>query len=162
MTDPKEIFLANDAATAALGEALMPLLAPGDLVLLRGELGAGKTALARAIIRNWLNEPDAEVPSPSFAMVQPYERNGQTLLHADLYRITTAAETDELGLIDSADAIVLVEWPQNAPELEIHATMFISLALAVGAEDGRLGRNASIAFVDPRRQEAFLTRNAGN
>jgi tRNA threonylcarbamoyladenosine biosynthesis protein TsaE len=131
------IQLADDAATAALGTRLAALLQPGDLVLLEGGLGAGKTSLARAIIRALTGDAALEVPSPSFALVQPYEANGRPLLHADLYRLTGPREIDELGLFDRDDAIVLVEWPERAPELAAAAAMRVSLSVpAHGA--GRL------------------------
>ena len=131
------IQLADDAATAALGTRLAALLRPGDLVLLEGGLGAGKTSLARAIIRALTGDAALEVPSPSFALVQPYEANGRPLLHADLYRLSGPREIDELGLFDRDDAIVLVEWPERAPELAAAATMRVSLSVpAHGA--GRL------------------------
>jgi tRNA threonylcarbamoyladenosine biosynthesis protein TsaE len=131
------IQLADDAATAALGTRLAALLRPGDLVLLEGGLGAGKTSLARAIIRALTGDAALEVPSPSFALVQPYEANGRPLLHADLYRLSGPREIDELGLFDRDDAIVLVEWPERAPELAAAAAMRVSLSVpAHGA--GRL------------------------
>lgn len=135
--DPDRIFLADDAATAALGGRLAATLRPGDLVLLAGGLGAGKTALARAIIRTLADDPALEVPSPSFALVQPYELAGGSLLHADLYRLQDAREIDELGLFDSAEAIVLVEWPERAPELAARATLTVHLAIPADGQ-GRL------------------------
>lgn len=133
----ERIFVADDAATAALGARLATELTPGALVLLSGGLGAGKTALARAIIRTLAGDPAMDVPSPSFALVQPYEANGAPLLHADLYRIRDPREIDEFGLFDRADAIVLVEWPERAPELTQLATM--SVVLSVPADgDGRI------------------------
>ncbi len=136
----ERLFLADDAATAQFGAQLAATLKPGDLVLLSGGLGAGKTALARAIIRTLAGDPTLDVPSPSFALVQPYEVNGAPLLHADLYRLRDAREIDELGLFDRDDAIVLVEWPERAPELTDRAT--ISIAIGVPA-DG-IGRMAEI------------------
>jgi tRNA threonylcarbamoyl adenosine modification protein YjeE len=109
----ERIFLSDDAATAALGARLAATLEPGALVLLQGGLGAGKTTLARALVRTLMGDPSLEVPSPSFALVQPYEGNGRFVLHADLYRIGDPREVDELGLFDRPDAIVLVEWPER-------------------------------------------------
>lgn len=137
----ERIFLGDDAATAALGARLVRELKPGDLVLLSGGLGAGKSALARAMIRTLTGDPGLDVPSPSFALVQPYEANGGPLLHADLYRLREAREMDELGLFDRADAIVLVEWPERAPELLARAAVSVTLSIPA---DG-VGRVAEIA-----------------
>jgi tRNA threonylcarbamoyl adenosine modification protein YjeE len=131
------IRLADEAATARLGAKIAETLRPGDIVLLAGELGAGKTALARAIIRALAGDPGLEVPSPSFALVQPYRAGGTDILHADLYRLADAREIDELGLLDSPDAIVLVEWPERAPELFERAALVVRLALPPGGE-GRI------------------------
>jgi tRNA threonylcarbamoyl adenosine modification protein YjeE len=138
--------LPDDAATAALGAQLAGLLRPGDLVLLEGDLGAGKTALARSIIRGLTGEPQLEVPSPSYALVQPYESDGVPVLHADLYRIGSEAEIDELGLFDRAEAIVLVEWPERAPGLAARADLVVRLAVPAGGA----GREAEIRFSDAR------------
>lgn len=133
----ERIFLADDTATAALGAALAARLKPGDLVLLSGGLGAGKTALARAIVRTLVGDVNMDVPSPSFALVQPYDAPQGPVLHADLYRIHDPREIDELGLFDRPDAIVLVEWPERAPELAGLATM--NIAISVPADgNGRI------------------------
>jgi tRNA threonylcarbamoyl adenosine modification protein YjeE len=137
----ERIFLPDDAATAALGGRLAGELRPGDLVLLEGGLGAGKTALARAIVRTLLDDPRLDVPSPSFALVQPYEANGVPVLHADLYRLREAREIDELGLFERADAIVLVEWPERAHELLSRASMVVTIEVPA---DG-MGRVVEIA-----------------
>jgi tRNA threonylcarbamoyladenosine biosynthesis protein TsaE len=137
----ERIFLPDDDATAALGARLAKELKPGDLVLLKGGLGAGKTALARAVIRTLTDNPGLDVPSPSFALVQPYEANGRPVLHADLYRIRDAREIDELGLFERADTIVLVEWPERAHELLSRASMVVTIDVPA---DG-LGRNVEIA-----------------
>ena len=123
------IFLPDDEATAALGAALAAELQPGDLVLLEGDLGAGKTALARAIIRSLADDAALEVPSPTFALVQPYETPRGVVLHADLYRLGDPREIDELGLRDNPQAIVLVEWAERAPELAAVATLVVTLAI---------------------------------
>ena len=133
----ERIFLADDDATAALGAALAASLRPGDLVLLSGGIGAGKTALARAMIRALVGDPRLDVPSPSFALVQPYESANGPLLHADLYRLEAARENEELGLFDRADAIVVVEWPERAPELLSGAALVVSLSVPADGH-GRL------------------------
>ena len=130
-------LLADDAATAALGQELAATLRPGDIVVLDGDLGAGKTALARAIIRALSNDPTLEVPSPTFALVQPYDTPVGPVLHADLYRLGDPREVDELGLVDNPDAIVLVEWAERAPELLDAATLTVTLVVPPGGE-GRL------------------------
>lgn len=126
------LFLPDDDATAALGTALAAELQPGDLVRLQGDLGAGKTALARAIIRALAGDPDLEVPSPTFALVQPYDTPKGRVLHADLYRLGDPRDIDELGLTDDASAIVLLEWAERAPELAARATLTVTLAMAPG------------------------------
>jgi tRNA threonylcarbamoyl adenosine modification protein YjeE len=136
----ERIYLADDTATAALGAQLAAELKPGALVLLSGGLGAGKTALARAMVRTLVGDSRMDVPSPSFALVQPYDANGAPLLHADLYRLRSEREIDELGLFDRTDAIVLVEWPERAPELMSLATMQVALSVP---SDG-IGRTAEI------------------
>jgi tRNA threonylcarbamoyladenosine biosynthesis protein TsaE len=141
--------LIDDAATAAFGARLAAMLRPGDLVVLDGDLGAGKTALARAVIRTLVGDPRLDVPSPSFALVQPYDAPGGPVLHADLYRLSSEAEIDELGLFDRADAIVLVEWPERAPSLAVQADVTIRLAVPKGGE----GRDLEIEFSDGRRFE---------
>lgn len=136
------MFLADDAATAALGRALAHVLRSGDVVALSGDLGAGKTALARAIIRTLLGDEELEVPSPTFSLVQPYDG----VLHADLYRLGTPEEAGELALFDHPDDIVLVEWPERAPALRAQADVAIVLTIPA---DGR-GRLAEVTFADGR------------
>jgi tRNA threonylcarbamoyladenosine biosynthesis protein TsaE len=132
-------LLADDAATAELGASIARELRPGDIVLLEGDLGAGKTALARAIIRSLAADPALDVPSPTFALVQPYDTPAGPVLHADLYRLGDPREVDELGLLDNPDAIVLVEWAARSPEIVAAATMTVELAIPPGG-DGRLVR----------------------
>ena len=134
------LYLADDKATADLGRRIALSLRPGDVVLLSGDLGAGKTSLARAIVRTLMNDPDLDVPSPSFALVQPYAGATGPVLHADLYRLTSERDAEELGLFERDDAIVLVEWPENAPSLHKLGTVHISLAVPKEGE----GRHASI------------------
>ncbi len=107
------IALPDEAATARLAQRLGPLLRPGDLLALRGDLGAGKTALSRALIRG-VTVADAEVPSPTFTLVQIYDTAIGPLWHFDLYRLSGPDEVIELGWDDArAEAVCLVEWPDR-------------------------------------------------
>lgn len=106
------MILCDMAATEAAGKILATKLRPGDVVTLAGPLGVGKTALARAILAGLGHEGD--VPSPTFAIVQPYEDLDPPVWHADLYRIEDWSELDELGLESAAEGVLLVEWPDRA------------------------------------------------
>lgn len=112
-----EIRLADEGATAELGADLALACGHGGLIFLQGDLGSGKTSLARGFVRT-LCGPDTEVPSPTFTIVQEYDcpsGTGATILHADLYRIGDPSELAELGISESgAGRIVLVEWPERA------------------------------------------------
>jgi hypothetical protein len=104
----------DEEGVRRLGEIIAFLLRRGDQVLLSGPLGAGKTTLARAIVRAVLADADAEVASPTFALVQTYAGGRLTLAHADLYRLSDPQETAELGLEEALGAgAILVEWPER-------------------------------------------------
>ena len=103
------------AATAGLGAQIAAALAPGDAVLLKGDLGSGKTTLARAILTA-LGVAES-VPSPTFTLVQTYDTSRLTVSHYDLYRLKRAAELDELGLDEALeDGAALIEWPERAAD----------------------------------------------
>jgi tRNA threonylcarbamoyladenosine biosynthesis protein TsaE len=104
--------LADEAATAQLAARLAPILQPGDVVALQGDLGAGKTAFARALIRA-LAGAEVEVPSPTFTLVQTYDTEAGTIWHFDLYRLQGPDEVVELGWDEATQGIVLVEWPER-------------------------------------------------
>lgn len=107
--------LADEAATCNIARALSEICAPGDCLLLIGDLGAGKTAFARAFIQAQL--PAAEVTSPTFNLVQTYETPRATIWHFDLYRLKSAAELPEIGLEDALHSgITLIEWPELAKD----------------------------------------------
>jgi tRNA threonylcarbamoyl adenosine modification protein YjeE len=111
------LALPNEAATAHLMADLALLTGPGDVVTLSGDLGAGKTAAARAMIRYLAGDDTLEVPSPTFTLAQHYDLPSFPLIHADLYRINDAAELEEIGLSPLPEATVaLIEWPERAPE----------------------------------------------
>ncbi len=116
--DTLDLELADEAATVALAARLAPLLRPGDLVALGGDLGAGKTAFARALINALPGAPE-EVPSPTFTLVQLYERGDLSVWHFDLYRLERPEEIWELGLEEAlAEGVSLVEWPERlGPQL---------------------------------------------
>ncbi len=110
------VDIAHEGRTAALGRALAALARPGDVFLLEGPVGAGKSHLARAFIRARATDPAAEVPSPTFTLVQTYPDalTGGEVWHADLYRLTDPGELVELGLDEAMDrAICLIEWPDR-------------------------------------------------
>jgi tRNA threonylcarbamoyladenosine biosynthesis protein TsaE len=105
--------LSGLADTARLAQILAPALRSGDVILLSGPLGAGKSALARSIIRA-LTRSDAPVPSPTFTLVQTYRAGPFDIWHLDLYRLTDPSEAAELGLEEAMQAgVLLVEWPER-------------------------------------------------
>jgi tRNA threonylcarbamoyladenosine biosynthesis protein TsaE len=106
------MILRSEEETAAAGAALARVARAGDVITLSGPLGVGKTALARGFLEALGHE--GEVPSPSFAIVQPYEDVDPLVWHVDLYRIEDALEIEELGLDAAVDAVLLVEWPERA------------------------------------------------
>lgn len=136
------VDLPNEAATAALAVRISAVAAPGDLIALKGDLGAGKTTFARAFIRA-RSDHDEEVPSPTFTLVQVYERDPTNIWHLDLYRLRSPEEAWELGIEEAfAIAITLIEWPERLgpmlPERRLEIT------LAFGDRPG-----ARLAMVDP-------------
>lgn len=112
----RTVHLADEAETIRFGEDLARAVRPGDLIALSGDLGAGKSTFARALIRAVADDEFLEVPSPTFTLVQSYALR-IPIAHFDLYRIAEAAELDELGLDEALeDGICLVEWPERAAE----------------------------------------------
>src|SRR6266481_2555620 len=106
------VVLPDEHATERLMVDIASELKPGDLVTLSGDLGAGKTTFARALIRYLAGDEAIEVPSPTFTLMQTYDLPQFPLVHADLYRLSGAAELAELGFDDLLeDAVVMVEWP---------------------------------------------------
>ncbi len=133
-------------ATARLGGAIAGGLCRGDAVALWGDLGAGKTSLARAILRALGVTED--VPSPTFTLVQSYDTR-PAIAHYDLYRLKSAREMAELGFEDALDqGAVLVEWPERAPEALPTDALHVRLALR---SEGRLAR-----ITGPGRWEKLL------
>jgi tRNA threonylcarbamoyladenosine biosynthesis protein TsaE len=110
------MLLADIAASEALGARLAAVGRPGDVITLSGPLGAGKTSIARGLLAALGLEDEA--PSPTFAIVQPYEppETRIPVMHVDLYRIDDPSDLDELGLDEArADSLLVIEWPERAP-----------------------------------------------
>lgn len=115
-TITRTLPLADAEATTHLAALIAPVLRPGDVILLAGPIGAGKTHFARSLIQNRLAAAGRmeDVPSPTFTLIQTYEAAGVEIWHADLYRLTDADEAAELGLEEAfSQAICLIEWPDR-------------------------------------------------
>jgi tRNA threonylcarbamoyladenosine biosynthesis protein TsaE len=138
--------LAGEEGTGRVGALLAAALQAGDVVTLSGPLGVGKTALARSILRAAGHQ--GEVPSPTFAIVQPYDDLSPPIWHCDLYRLDDPSEMEELGL-DSAleDGALLIEWPERAGAAAWPQALCLSLDFAGGD-------NRSLTWVAPPAWEA--------
>ncbi len=148
--------LAGETETAALGERLADIARPGDVIALYGDLGAGKTTLARALIRRLVGA-ETEAPSPTFTLVQTYQAaaqtgspvasyaasqaasraSGLTIWHFDLYRLEDPGEARELGLEEAVDGLAVIEWPERLGRYLPHARLEVRLSFD-GA--GRIAR----------------------
>ncbi|MEL6682757.1 MAG: tRNA (adenosine(37)-N6)-threonylcarbamoyltransferase complex ATPase subunit type 1 TsaE [Pseudomonadota bacterium] len=108
-----QISLADEHATHRVAQKVTPCLQPGDVLLLEGPIGAGKTAFARAVVQTALGRME-DVPSPTFTLVQTYETSQGDIWHCDLYRLSHPDDVMELGLDQAfTDAICLIEWPDR-------------------------------------------------
>jgi tRNA threonylcarbamoyladenosine biosynthesis protein TsaE len=144
------MILADEDATARLGAELAALARRGDVITLSGPLGVGKTALARGFIAALGHR--GEVPSPSFAIVQPYDDLDPAVWHVDLYRVEGVSEIDELGLDSAADAVLLVEWPERAGKGAWPDALGLSL------EFGQDGARSLTVRVPPAWEERWPPR----
>ncbi len=132
------LFLRDEAATEELGARIAKGLRTGDLVALSGELGAGKTALARAILRS-LGVGD-EVPSPSFMLVQSYQTATLGVCHFDLYRLGGGHDLIELGLDEALEnGAALVEWPEHGLSGALLGDA-LAISLTPSGENGRMAK----------------------
>lgn len=160
------VALENEGATQRLAVEIANALDPGDLVTLAGDLGAGKSAFARALIRHLASDPDLTVPSPTFTLMQVYDLPRFTLAHADLYRLTGSDELAELGLDEiAATGVVLMEWPDRAgrwlPADRIDITFSLAPARGDHYRDVQIVGHGRLAQRVARIQalQAFLHRN---
>jgi tRNA threonylcarbamoyladenosine biosynthesis protein TsaE len=139
LTAAAEVSLPSPSATRDLGRRLAALIRPGDVIALRGVLGAGKTELARALIQARAGA-EIEVPSPSFTLVQDYRFADLVIRHIDLYRVEDAAELLELGLdAPETDEAWLIEWPERAAAVLPPERLEIELRQG-DAPDARIAR----------------------
>lgn len=155
------LSLPDADATAALGRRLAAVASPGDVFLLSGDIGAGKTHLARAFIQSLLamGGRKEDVPSPTFTLVQVYETARGEVWHSDLYRLGDFGEIDELGLTEAfEDAITLVEWPDRLGPYAPPQALSISLV----PDPSGAGRLTTISGDGDRWSAAFSRALAGN
>ena len=144
LSRPVVLYLPDEAATARLGALVAPQLRMGDVVYLHGDLGAGKSSLARGLIRA-LTDPDEDVPSPTFTLMQTYDADAFAIVHLDLYRLKAPEESYELGLDDAlATSVLVIEWPDKLAHLGFDDRLDIVLEqgnntnLPDGARGGRI------------------------
>ncbi len=146
----RDWFLADADATGALGQWLAGQLGAGDVLLLAGAIGAGKTHLARALIQHRLAAADRyeDVPSPTFTLVQVYDTGTAEIWHADLYRLSGPGELVELGLEEAFEtALCLIEWPDRLGDLAPARALTLQLSM-----DGE-GRRAVLSGPSDRMAE---------
>lgn len=125
------LYLSDESETQRLGEKLAAIARPGDVLLLEGPLGAGKSCLSRAFIRALLQDPRLAVPSPTFTLVQTYETpDGVGIWHYDLWRLEGPGDLEELGWDEALSGIVLVEWPDRLGGLTPANVWRLRLSLA--------------------------------
>ncbi|KIC49771.1 tRNA (adenosine(37)-N6)-threonylcarbamoyltransferase complex ATPase subunit type 1 TsaE [Tateyamaria sp. ANG-S1] len=146
-TAPLILHWLTEDDTARAARAIGEDLRPGDVLLLEGDVGAGKTHFARALIKSVLLQVE-DVPSPTFTLVQIYDTKHGPLWHTDLYRISSDTEIDELGLFDAFEtAICLVEWPDRL------GTMMPADALNIHIDAQGDARSARLSWTDTRWAE---------
>lgn len=134
------MILPDETATARLGAAIAAALRPGEAVCLSGPLGAGKSTLARALVRA-LTTPDEEVPSPTFTLVQFYEGPRLAVAHFDLYRLSSPDEAYEIGLDEALDTgAAVIEWPERLEGQLPPDRLDIEIELAEDDAGGRRAR----------------------
>ena len=135
----REVVTHSTEETIALGRSLAPLLAPPKLVLLRGDLGAGKTTLVKGIAAAFEAASEEDVTSPTFTLVHEYRGPRANLYHIDLYRVDTSRQLETLGLDDliAENSILLIEWGEKFPRFERERDIEITLD-RLGEQDRRI------------------------
>lgn len=147
-----QIRLSSPKATERLGQRVAEQLVPGDVILIEGPIGAGKSHFCRAVIRSLLAKEgrSEDIPSPTFTLVQTYELRDMEVWHADLYRLTGPGQASELGLDEAFEtAVVLIEWPDRLADGAPKTALRLRLALV---EDDAESRLATLTATAPRWQ----------
>lgn len=131
------LLLASPDVTADIAQTIASALRPGDCLLLEGPIGAGKTHFARHLIQSLLESPE-DVPSPTFTLIQTYQVPVGEIWHADLYRLSSLDEVEELGLLEAIEnEICLIEWPDRLAELTPKQALHLSFSLDPDHDDSR-------------------------
>jgi tRNA threonylcarbamoyladenosine biosynthesis protein TsaE len=140
MPESLSFSCADEAATQALASGLAPRARPGDVLLLSGPLGAGKSAFVRAFIRARAGDPALEIPSPTFTLVQTYDLPSGTIWHYDLWRLSGPDALEELAWDEARSGIILAEWPDLLGPLTPLEALHISISpSAAGREITLIG-----------------------
>lgn len=130
---------------ARLAHILAPLLKAGDVIGLKGPLGAGKSVFARSLVKTLMGQEKLDVPSPTYTLVHPYQPPAPSpeILHIDLYRVENQNELRELGLDDASNAVLVIEWPEKMGK------QFISEALLIEISRGKTRKHRNVVFKGP-------------
>ena len=140
------LTLSSSDETANLARHIAPRLTAGDVLLLDGPIGAGKSFFARTLILDLLPVPE-DIPSPTFTLVQTYDTADFEIWHCDLYRLSTPYEVQELGIEDAfQDAVCLIEWPDRLGDLTLPDALTLTLSLTDTPEE----RHAVLTATDPK------------
>lgn len=149
----RSVTFDSPEGTSEFAAGLGELMAPGDVVLLSGPVGAGKSHFARSLIQTHLKRSGCvveDVPSPTFTLVQTYHSDETEIWHADLYRLTHTDEVEEIGLMDAFDtAICLVEWPDRLGDLAPSNALSLTLE-PEDADDFPERRVMTLTWQDPK------------
>ena len=151
--------LSGESATSDFGRALAPFLQAGDCICLWGDLGMGKSTLARAVIQAEMGM-ETDVPSPTFTLVQTYDAANHEIWHMDLYRLEEAEDALELGIEDAfADAVTLIEWPDRLGPWLPHGRL--DVRLLQGGDAGEGNRLVQLSSQDPAWAARLAALTAG-
>ena len=153
LQDRVQLRMESPEKTSQFAQAIGRSLGPGDVILLEGGVGAGKTHFARCLIQSLLNAPE-DVPSPTYTLVQTYETSVGEVWHADLYRLTDISEIDELGLSQAfADAICLIEWPDRLGDQAPDKALYLRFETSGKDEERRVSMSWSAPIWDKKLQQ---------
>ncbi len=150
-----ELLLSSLSEMEKLAAKLAVHLKAGDLITLRGDLGAGKSALSRAIIRSMMGNQNTEVPSPTFTLLQEYDTpKGLRIHHGDLYRLSDSSELFELGLEEGRfTAVTLIEWPEKLPQSWLVNALDIAMEIMPELDENLENYRKLIVTIPPERPE---------